>query len=189
MGKESTCQCKRRKKHRFHPCIKKTSGGGNGTPLQYSCLGNPVDRGAWWATVHGAIKSQTQPSMRALKMPSNPKFRISWEALSHFRISFSWSRGRSTHPRSGQIIYCLPHRAVGSGGTESGYPHACLSSGRGNPDAHIGAAEGTTLTSLQPLTLGWATLLFIGENFPGLWLSLRGFSFTSVLLGHRWKWH
>ena len=26
-------------------------GGGNGNPLQYSCLGNPVDRGAWWATV------------------------------------------------------------------------------------------------------------------------------------------
>ena len=27
-------------------------GGGNGNPLQYSCLGNPTDRGAWWATVH-----------------------------------------------------------------------------------------------------------------------------------------
>ena len=29
----------------------------NGTPLQYSCLGNPMDRGAWWATVHGVTKS------------------------------------------------------------------------------------------------------------------------------------
>ena len=28
-------------------------GEGNGNPLQYSCLGNPMDRGAWWATVHG----------------------------------------------------------------------------------------------------------------------------------------
>ena len=27
--------------------------GGNGNPLQYSCLGSPMDRGAWWATVHG----------------------------------------------------------------------------------------------------------------------------------------
>ena len=35
------------------------SGGGNGNPLQYSYLGNPMDRGAWWATVHGAVKSQT----------------------------------------------------------------------------------------------------------------------------------
>ena len=32
---------------------------GNGTPLQYSCLGNPMDRGAWWAAVHGVVKSQT----------------------------------------------------------------------------------------------------------------------------------
>ena len=31
-------------------------GGGNGNPLQYSCLGNPMDRGAWRATVHGAAK-------------------------------------------------------------------------------------------------------------------------------------
>ena len=30
---------------------------GNGNPLQYSCLGNPMDRGAWWATVHGVAKS------------------------------------------------------------------------------------------------------------------------------------
>ena len=33
-------------------------GEGNGNPLQYSCLGNPMDRGAWWATVHGVEKSQ-----------------------------------------------------------------------------------------------------------------------------------
>ena len=32
------------------------SGEGNGNPLQYSCLGNPMDRGAWWATVHGVVK-------------------------------------------------------------------------------------------------------------------------------------
>ena len=35
---------------------------GNGTPLQFSCLENPMDRGAWWATVHGVTKSQTQLS-------------------------------------------------------------------------------------------------------------------------------
>ena len=32
---------------------------GNGTPLQYSCLENPMDRGAWWAAVHGVTKSWT----------------------------------------------------------------------------------------------------------------------------------
>ena len=34
----------------------------NGTPLQYSCLENPVDRGAWWAAIHGVAKSQTRLS-------------------------------------------------------------------------------------------------------------------------------
>ena len=37
-------------------------GEGNGNPLQYSCLENPMDRGAWWATVHGVAKSQTRLS-------------------------------------------------------------------------------------------------------------------------------
>ena len=35
------------------------NGEGNGTPLQYSCLENPMGRGAWWAAVHGVAKSQT----------------------------------------------------------------------------------------------------------------------------------
>ena len=35
---------------------------GNGTPLQYSCLENPMDEGAWWATVHGVAKTQTKLS-------------------------------------------------------------------------------------------------------------------------------
>ena len=34
----------------------RSPGEGNGNPLQYSCLGNLVDRGAWWATVHGVAK-------------------------------------------------------------------------------------------------------------------------------------
>ena len=34
-------------------------GGGNGNPLQFSCLGNPMDRGAWRTIVHGVTKSQT----------------------------------------------------------------------------------------------------------------------------------
>ena len=37
-------------------------GEGNGTPLQYSCLENPMDRGAWWAAVHEVAKSQTRLS-------------------------------------------------------------------------------------------------------------------------------
>ena len=37
----------------------RSPGGGHGNPLQYSCLENPRDRGAWWATVHGVAKSRT----------------------------------------------------------------------------------------------------------------------------------
>ena len=37
----------------------RSPGEGNGNPLQYSCLGYPMDRGAWWTTVHGVSKSRT----------------------------------------------------------------------------------------------------------------------------------
>ena len=37
----------------------RSPGGGHGDPLQYSCLENPMDRGAWWATVYGMAKSWT----------------------------------------------------------------------------------------------------------------------------------
>jgi len=41
---------------------KETTGEGNGPPLQYSCLENPMDGGAWWAAVHGITKSRTRLS-------------------------------------------------------------------------------------------------------------------------------
>ena len=58
-GKEPTCQCRRHRTwvgslHQEDP-----HGVGNGNPLQYSCQENPMDRGAWWATVHGATESHT----------------------------------------------------------------------------------------------------------------------------------
>ena len=39
------------------PGSRRSLGGGNGNPLQYSCLGNPMGRGAWWAIVHGVTQS------------------------------------------------------------------------------------------------------------------------------------
>ena len=41
------------------PGLGRSLGGGNGYPLQYFCLDNPMDRGAWWATALGVAKSQT----------------------------------------------------------------------------------------------------------------------------------
>ena len=36
--------------------LRQSPGEENGNPLQYSCLGNPMDRGAWWATAHGSVR-------------------------------------------------------------------------------------------------------------------------------------
>ena len=44
----------------------RSPGGRHGNTLQYSCLGNPRDRGAWWATVHGLTKSWTQPKQLSM---------------------------------------------------------------------------------------------------------------------------
>ena len=48
--------------HSFNMWYNAFVGEGNGTPLQYSCLENPMDGGAWWAAVHGVSKSQTRLS-------------------------------------------------------------------------------------------------------------------------------
>ena len=46
------------------PSLGRSPGGGNGNPLQYPCLENSKDRGAWQATVHGVSKSQTRLNTR-----------------------------------------------------------------------------------------------------------------------------
>jgi len=55
-SKEPAYQCRR---HMFDPWLRRFTGEGNSYPLQYSCLGNPMDRGAWQATLHGVPKNQT----------------------------------------------------------------------------------------------------------------------------------
>ena len=47
---------------RLIPGLGRSPGEGNGNPLQYSCLGNPMNRGAWRATVHWVTKSETRLS-------------------------------------------------------------------------------------------------------------------------------
>ena len=67
----------------------RSPGEGNGNPLQYSCLGNPRDRGAWQATVHGVAKSQTQlkqlnmqTCVSLVNLPNNPN----WNTLVHIGV-------------------------------------------------------------------------------------------------------
>ena len=55
-GKESACNIG---DLGLTPGLGRSPGEGNGNPLQYSCLGNPMDRGAWWATVRGVAKRRT----------------------------------------------------------------------------------------------------------------------------------
>ena len=75
----------------------RSPGEGNGNPLQYSCLENPMDRGAWWATVHGVTKSWSGLS--------------EWHSLFHLRLwdtsekeglsslltGWDWRRGSLSH--------------------------------------------------------------------------------------------
>ena len=63
---ESACQCRR---HGFDPYVGKIPWRRGRQPLQYFCLENPMDRGAWWAAIHGAAKSQTQLSMHTCRHP------------------------------------------------------------------------------------------------------------------------
>ena len=65
------------------PGLGRDPGEGNGNPVQYSCLENPMDRGAWWVTVHGVANSRTRLSdftshlhVAVMWTPSHPISRI-----------------------------------------------------------------------------------------------------------------
>ena len=64
-------------------------GEGNGTSLQYSCLENPMDGGAWWAAVHGVVKSQTRLSdfTFTFHFPALEKEMATYSSVLAWRIS------------------------------------------------------------------------------------------------------
>ena len=62
IGEESACTAEDAGDTGSIPGLGRSPGVGNGNPLQYSCLGNSMGRGAWWATVHRVTKSRTQLS-------------------------------------------------------------------------------------------------------------------------------
>ena len=73
------------------PGLGRSPGEGNGNPLQYSCLWNPVDRGAWRPTAHGVAKSQTRPSDWACTHRVISKRGGVRPGLSAFRIGVLWN--------------------------------------------------------------------------------------------------
>ena len=89
----------------------RSPGGGLGNPLQYSCLENPMDRGAWWATVHRVAKSQTwleQLSMHASillhKLCNNAFIQSPMEKYFRLKIEFIWN-GKDVCQRSSNVSY------------------------------------------------------------------------------------
>ena len=86
------------------PGLGRSPGEGNGNPLQYSCLGNPMDTGAWQATVHRVTKSQTPMTHRLNNM--SHLVSINWivvagavHLLSHVRLfATSWTEACQASP-------------------------------------------------------------------------------------------
>ena len=90
-------------------------GGGHGNPLQYTCLENPVDRGAWWATVHRLAESDmTEATEQALmERPTTDDRLIEWVAnsfcLSH--VNLCW---RDREPNRVQRHFFKNQKVVGT---------------------------------------------------------------------------
>ena len=79
-GEESACHCSR---HGFNPWVRKIPWKSN--PLQYSCLENSMNRGAWWATVHGVTKNWTR-----LKQLSTQTYHLAlYSSLLNTTLGFS----------------------------------------------------------------------------------------------------
>ena len=92
----------------------RSTGEGNGNPLQYSCLENLMDGGGWWPTVHGVTKSQTrlsdltnQPCIDSLGNNQNSKFQAWFPNAFHFgtivKTSF-WHHSKDSSHESQDII-------------------------------------------------------------------------------------
>ena len=93
IGKESVCNVGDAGDAGSTPGSGRSSGVGNGNPLQYSCLENSTDRGAWQAAVPGVAKSQTRLSMHTNSgMPSvfrTPSYRERFAVKTQFQIPAS----------------------------------------------------------------------------------------------------
>ena len=121
-------------------------GEGNGTPLQYSCLENPMDGGAWWAAVHGVSKSRTWLSdftfafhFHALeKETATHSTVLAWRipgtgepgglpSLGSHRVGHDWSdlAAAATAPAVGKIPHSMRQLSPCATTTEAHVPRAC----------------------------------------------------------------
>ena len=97
-GKEHACQCRRHRGWGSIPGWQRSPGGGHGKPLQYSCLGNPRDRGFWWALVHRVTKSQIQLKWHSITDLCQP----------HLKDTLRGGHSISVTPAIGPVQQSLP---------------------------------------------------------------------------------
>ena len=79
-GTEYTCQCRRLG---FDPWVRRSPGEGNDNPLRYSYVGNPTDRGAWWAKIHRVAKESDKTYLNSNNYHDRTSF-------SHSIFGYSW---------------------------------------------------------------------------------------------------
>ena len=73
------------------PGLGRSPGGGHGNPLQYLCLENPMDRGAWWATVHKVTESDTTEATYHARICLQGWYGQNWCAHPSLRSSTPWA--------------------------------------------------------------------------------------------------
>ena len=78
----------------FNTILGRSSKGGHGNSLQYSCLEKPMDSGAWWSTVHGVAQNQTQLKGLSMQEPGPTK-------VVHFHPCLWWQPSWQTSPGLG----------------------------------------------------------------------------------------
>ena len=156
--------------------MRRSPGGGNGNPLQCSCPGNPMDRGAWRATVHGVAKIQTRPK------------RLSTDTCGHRLTDPRKVAARNLADETPETSLC--HLTINRSENPSSLPHSVLKNPSWKPSGVWGFG-GRAVPSSEPEALRWG--LCSPHHRPGPWtgfapLRTAGpkFSLAAELAG-RWQ--
>ena len=86
-GKEPACQCRRCLRPGSIPGSGRSPAGGQGNPLQYSCLENPVDKGAWWAAIHRVVRVRHWSD---IAFSHAPGINLMWLWCIIYIVGFDW---------------------------------------------------------------------------------------------------
>ena len=107
----------------------RSPGGGNSSPLQYACLGNPMDRGAWWAPVHGVPKSQTRLSglstahaARSRVREAAPQYVGLCPRVLNSQVTATLRRHPPTQPHGSDLFVCVFVRLTPTPTTDAAPP-------------------------------------------------------------------